>query len=101
MSASPDDPAPPFRMSLSSFSSAGAFFQKLSLYSTSAWQKHRKQNGQSFEALLALQLHQIADEASNSPRQDQHCVGYSRGTDTPAGKSGAKEARAIIGPRPV
>src|SRR6266581_9499140 len=80
MSASPEEPAALFRMSRSSLSSEGAFFQKLSRYSTSAWQKQWKQKGQSLVALLALQAHLMADAASNSPRQDQHWVGYSRGT---------------------
>ncbi len=95
MSASPDDPAASLRMSRSSFSSTGAFLQNVSRYSVSAWQKQRKQKGHSLVALLALQAHQIAEMASNSPRQDQHWVGNSRvtrlsfGADGPLHNAGA------------
>src|SRR5262245_52162128 len=86
MSASPDEPAAPFKRSRSSFRSDGAFLQKVSRYSASAWQKQWKQNGQSLVALLALQAHQMAVAASNSPRQDQHWVAYSRGTHDSGGE---------------
>src|SRR5438445_11225240 len=42
------------------------------------------QNGQSFVGVRALQVHQTAAAASNSPRHDQHWVGYSRATSPPA-----------------